>query len=242
VLLLQSDDSRSQTGSFRTFDCYQKEAKGITNLLKLRKAMLSEREKLVVDWYNQNAEDWAKQRKKTSEPSFWAQEYTYFEQLGNPPRKLLEIGSGSGREALEWSRMGYEYSGIDTSTTLIQIARKTEPLGRYFLSSVYEMPFSSNTFDAFSSWAMLPHIPKERIGVALDAIQRVLKPQGLGFIAMREGVEERQEPETGRWFSYYSQNELEDTLTRHGFEILSKGTKPSRVDLTWLTFFVRSQK
>ncbi|MBS3904634.1 MAG: class I SAM-dependent methyltransferase [Simkania sp.] len=204
--------------------------------------MLSEREKLVVDWYNQNAEDWAKQRKKTSEPSFWAQEYTYFEQLGNPPRKLLEIGSGSGREALEWSRMGYEYSGIDTSTTLIQIARKTEPLGRYFLSSVYEMPFSSNTFDAFSSWAMLPHIPKERIGVALDAIQRVLKPQGLGFIAMREGVEERQEPETGRWFSYYSQNELEDTLTRHGFEILSKGTKPSRVDLTWLTFFVRSQK
>lgn len=242
MLLLQSDDSRSQTGSFRTFDCYQKEAKGITNLLKLRKAMLSEREKLVVDWYNQNAEDWAKQRKKTSEPSFWAQEYTYFEQLGNPPRKLLEIGSGSGREALEWSRMGYEYSGIDTSTTLIQIARKTEPLGRYFLSSVYEMPFSSNTFDAFSSWAMLPHIPKERIGVALDAIQRVLKPQGLGFIAMREGVEERQEPETGRWFSYYSQNELEDTLTRHGFEILSKGTKPSRVDLTWLTFFVRSQK
>ena len=202
--------------------------------------MLSEREHLVTNWYNQNAAVWAKQRKKTSEPSFWAQEYACFEQLKKPEGKLLEIGSGSGREAIEWIRMGYEYSGIDTSTALIDIAKETEPLGHYFLTSVYEMPFETNTFDAFSSWAMLPHIPKERIGRALDEIQRVLKPQGLGFIAMREGMEEKQEPETGRWFSYYSQNELEEILMKHDFEVLSKTQKPSRADLTWLIFFVKS--
>ncbi len=204
--------------------------------------MLSEREKLVVDWYDQNAEVWAKQRKSIDEPSFWAQEYAYFEQLQKPQGKLLEIGSGSGREAIEWIQMGYEYSGIDTSKALIQIARQTAPLGHYFHTSVYEMSFPPNTFDAFSSWAMLPHIPKERIGLALDAIRIVLKSKAQGFIAMRKGTGEKQEPETGRWFSYYSQDEFEAILIKHGFEVLSKKRKQSRVDLVWLTFFVKSEK
>ena len=104
------------------------------------------------------------------------------------------------------------------------------------------MPFLLNTFDAFSSWAILPHIPKERIGMALDAIQRVLKSEGVGFIAMREGVGEKQEQETGRWFSYYSQSEFEHILIKQRFEILLKSRKQSRADLVWLPFFVRSQK
>lgn len=204
--------------------------------------MLSERERLIVDWYDQNAEIWAKSRKAASEPSFWAKEYAHFKELKKSQGKLLEIGSGSGREAIEWIRMGYEYNGIDTSLALIQIAKQTASLGRYFHTSVYEMPFPFNTFDAFSSWAMLPHVPKERIGIALDAIQRVLKPGGIGFIAMREGMGEKQEPETGRWFSYYSQIEFEGILGKHGFEILLKNRKQSRPDLVWLTFFVKTLK
>ena len=202
--------------------------------------MLTEKEKLVSEWYDQNGELWAQQRKKTSEPSFWAQEYKYFVELREPRGSLLEIGSGSGREAREWIRMGYEYSGIDTSSVLINIARQTEPAGHYFHSSVYEMPFAPRSFDAFSSWALMPHIPKERIGVALDAIHKVLKTGALGFIAMREGEGERQEPETGRWFSYYSQDEFEEVLKAHGFEVIRKGRKVSRVNLTWLTFFIRA--
>src|SRR3990167_8575329 len=148
--------------------------------------MLSVREKIVVDWYDNNAEKWAGQRKNIAEPSFWAQEYASFEQLNKSPGKILEIGSGSGREAIEWIRMGYEYSGIDTSKELIQIAKKTEPLGQYHHTSIYEMPFAPNTFDAFSSWAMLPHVPKDRIGIGVDALRHVLKHDAMGFFAMRE--------------------------------------------------------
>ena len=204
--------------------------------------MLSDRERVVVDWYDKNAQVWAKQRKTTSAPSFWVQEYTHFQKLQKPQGNLLEIGSGSGREAIEWIRMGYKYTGIDTSEALIQIAKQTEPLGDYFHASVYEMPFLPNTFDAFSSWAMLPHVPKNRIGVALDAIHNILKPKSLGFIAMREGTEEKQEPETGRWFSYYTQDEFEEILVSHGFEVLSRDRKLSRAGLTWLTFFVTPNK
>src|SRR5579872_6952159 len=200
--------------------------------------MLSDREQFVTDWYDRHGEAWAGQRKKTSEPSFWVQEYEAFKLLRKPQGELLELGSGSGREAIEWVRMGYKYSGIDPSKTLIQIAQRNEPAGRYFHSSLYDMPFASNTFDAFSSWSLMPHIPKERIGIALVAIRKVLKSGGMGFIAMREGTGEKQEPSTGRWFSYYSDVEFEAILKNHGFNVVSKGRKESRADLTWLTFFV----
>lgn len=203
---------------------------------------LTEQEKSVVSWYNQNAEIWASQRKKISEPSFWVQEYHDFQLLRKPQGKILEIGSGSGREATEWVQMGYEYTGIDTSKNLIQIAEKAEPAGQYFHTSVYQMPFLPHTFDAFSSWAMLPHIPKERIKIVLRLIREVLKTEGLGFIAMREGEKEEQEGEKGRWFSYYFQDEFEKILNECNFEIIQKGRKSSRPNLVWLTFFVRPCK
>ncbi len=204
--------------------------------------ILSERERETIEWYDRHGEIWANQRKKIGEPSFWDEEYRFFQSLKKPDGKLLEIGSGSGREAIEWIRMGFEYTGIDPSASLIQIAKKNTPEGRYFEASVYEMPFDESSFDAFSSWALLPHVPKERIGISLDAIRWVLKPGAIGFMAMREGSGEKQEAETGRWFSYYLQEEFEDILKTRGFEILSKGRKPSRPGLVWLTFFVRSAK
>jgi ubiquinone/menaquinone biosynthesis C-methylase UbiE len=202
--------------------------------------MLSEREKAVVDWYNQNAAIWAGQRKKVTEPSFWQAEYEVFKSLQKPSGKLLEIGSGSGREAIEFLGMGYDYFGIDSSYKLLEIARQRAPLGHYFQTSVYEMPFVPHTFDAFSSWAILPHIPKARIEEVLLGIKNVVKAGGLGFIAMREGDGEQRETNTGRWFSYYQQEEFVSILQNCRFEIVEKGKKVSRPDLTWLTFFVRT--
>ena len=75
--------------------------------------MLSNKEKLVRNWYDRNAYQWAKQRKKLAEPSFWTQEYEIFQSLQPSAGKLLEIGSGSGREATEFIRVGYNYFGIE---------------------------------------------------------------------------------------------------------------------------------
>ncbi len=209
---------------------------------------LSAKEQEVTDWYDQNASLWSEKRREKSKPSFWDQEYREFEKLfpkrGKilPPgrvRKVLEIGSGSGREAIEWIRMGYEYHGIDLSRNLIEIARQTEPKGHYSHTSLYELAFPPHTFDAFSSWALLSHIPKERMGVVLAAIRRVVKRGAIGFIAMREGEGEKREEETGRWFSYYTQAEFSKVLEGGGFEILQMGKRRSRKDLTWLIFFVK---
>ncbi len=199
---------------------------------------LTDTEKQTLAYYDQNAHIWAAKRKTTTETSFWHEEYNEFKNLKTPQGKILEIGSGAGREALELIAMGYEYVGVDASSELLKIAQKTSPLSSFFHATVYNLPFPQKTFDAFSSWSMLPHIPRHRLTEALRSIKRVLKPEAVGFIAMREGEGERLEPETGRWFSYYAQEELEKILQGHGFKVEKKSKKPSRADLTWLTFFV----
>lgn len=199
--------------------------------------MLSDAEQQTLAYYNQNAEAWAAKRKKTTEPSFWHQEYQELKALKSSG-KLLEIGSGSGREAIEFMNLGYEYVGIDNAENLLRIAQQTNPSIQFHHASVYDLPFEAKTFDAFSSWALLPHVPKHRLPDALSSIKRVLKPGGVGFLGMREGTGERQEPETGRWFSYYSSDELGQILCAQGFQIEKNGKKPSRPDLIWLTFFV----
>lgn len=201
--------------------------------------MLSLAEKQTLEYYDTHAEAWANSRKKTSEPSFWHSEYQVLKKLLPPQSTILEIGSGSGRESLELTQMGYTYTGIDTSQELLKIAQKTNPSCTFIHTTAYSLPFLPESFDAFTSWAMLPHIPKERIGDALSSIQKSLKSGAIGFIAMREGEGEKQEPETGRWFSYYTQNEFEKILESAGFKIESKSKKPSRANLTWLIFFIR---
>jgi ubiquinone/menaquinone biosynthesis C-methylase UbiE len=193
--------------------------------------MLSDKERMVVDWYDQNAKTWAKSRKEASEPFFWAKEYAYFKELQKSQGRLLEIGSGSRREAIEWIKMGYEYKGVDTSSALIQFAKQIEPLGHYFHTSVYEMPFPPNTFDAFSSWAMLPHVPKERIGVAVNEIQRVLKPGGIGLVAMREGMGEKQESGTVVGFHIILKLNSRKFWENTGLKFYSNVT--SKVDQIW---------
>ncbi len=200
--------------------------------------MLTEKEYQTLQYYEDHGEEWAEARKKLSELSFWHHEYLEFEQL-KPQGKILEIGSGSGRESVELTSMGYAYIGIDPSQTLLTIARRTNPSCAFLHSTPYNLPFPPNTFDGFTSWALLPHLPKNQIGKALDGVKAVLKADAIGFIAMRQGSGEAQELKTGRWFSYYTHEEFEMILQSHGFATLKKGIKPSRPDLTWLTFFVK---
>jgi SAM-dependent methyltransferase len=56
-------------------------------------------------------------------------------------------------------------------------------------------------------------------------IHRVLKPGGIFALGLIEGDEELYRESSGvnqpRWFSYYSQQEIEQLLGEHDFEVLS---------------------
>ena len=132
---------------------------------------LTPQEKLTIEAYDQNATTWAQSRNKKGD---WAKEKETFKEY-LPSGKVLEIGSGGGRDAKDLIEMGYEYTGTDISKGLLEEARKNNPKATFLLQSVYELDFPEKTFDGFWACAVLLHMPKDRMSEALKSIHNVIK-------------------------------------------------------------------
>ena len=197
---------------------------------------ITEQEKATLQYYNTHAEDWRATHCVNSQ-SFWSDEIWQFHHL-LPSGKILEIGSGSGREAARLIQLGYDYSGTDASEGLLEIARRDNPGAKFFHQSVYDLTFPTRTFDGFWTAATLLHVPKDRMGEALKSIQRVVKPKGLGFISLKEGQGESIDQKTGQFFSYFTTEEFSQILFKNDMAVIhaSKKEQSSR-NVTWLTFF-----
>lgn len=201
---------------------------------------LTQDELQTVDAYNQNAEIWANSRNKKG---VWGNEkkkfHTYL-----PKGKIIDIGSGSGRDGKDLVDMGYEYIGTDISEGLLKIAKKINPGVPYFLKSVYDLDFEKESFDGFWASAVLLHIPKDRIDEALTSIRNIIKPGGIGFISLKKGEGERfvegdhARIQYKRFFSFYEQDEFTEILKRNHFEILESYVF-EHTDKKWLAFFVK---
>ena len=198
---------------------------------------LTPQEELTIKAYDDKASDWAS---KHSDAHFWGKEMDKFRQL-LPKGKILEIGSGGGRDAKELIELGYEYTGIDASEGLLTVAKKLNPKGKFLLKSLYELDFFDNEFDGFWSSATLLHIPKERIKEVLQNIHKVIRKDGIGFISLKQGIGEKMEPDN-RLFAYYEKEEFKKILLQNGFEVLDISLNPMSEKTIWLVYLVKAIK
>ncbi|TSC89420.1 MAG: type 11 methyltransferase [Microgenomates group bacterium Gr01-1014_5] len=206
---------------------------------------LSRDERLTIASYDNMAEAWAREH---ATPGWWSEEIAKFKGY-LPTGKIIEVGSGGGRDAKELVEAGYGYVGTDVSSGLLVEAKKLNPGVAFLNQSVYELDFPDNSFDGFWASAVLLHIPKNRIDEALQSLGRVVRDKGVGFISVKQGEGERMEFEEAhapsvhqRLFSYYSEDEFKDVLLRNNFTTLEFYLKPSGGKTTWLVFFVQARK
>lgn len=159
--------------------------------------MLTSEEKKTLKYYDKHAEEWSKDRSPLTS-SFWDQDVEKFHHF-LPKGKIIEIGSGSGREASRLIALKYDYIGTDLSKGLLGYAKKNNPKGKFLLKNVYDLDFPANFFDGFWTSATLLHIPKSKIEIALKSINRILKQGAVGFISIKEnkGISESEEEKTG---------------------------------------------
>jgi len=194
---------------------------------------LTPEEKTTLETYNVIAEGWAQEH---SGGDFWRKELNIFKEL-LPTGRVLEIGSGGGRDAKELIALGYDYTGTDISSRFLEIAKRENPTGSFFLQSVYDLSFPGIQFDGFWVAAVLLHIPKKNIDSALQKIRAVVKNGGIGFIAIKKGDGERMESDK-RFFAYYLEDEFAHILQKNNFEIIQMSVHPSSERTIWLWFFV----
>ncbi len=116
-------------------------------------------------------------------------EYGYFVRKilnrGIRSGKVLDIGAGSGRLAIELAKAkncNFDIIGLDISENMLQKARKNAREGgveskiKFILASGSELPFPEKSFDLVMSYASLHHWFHPIL--VFNEIQRVVKAEG----------------------------------------------------------------
>ncbi|MFX0041157.1 MAG: class I SAM-dependent methyltransferase [Promethearchaeota archaeon] len=146
----------------------------------------------------------------------------------NGVRKILDIGSGTGRHLIFFSKKGFEIYGFDASPKAISIAKEwlaEENLKAEIKLSRIEtkFPYDDNFFDAIISIQVIHHNKMKDILYTVSEIERVIKKGGIIFITFPrlEGEGDLEdwklkEIETG---TYIPQAGQEKGLPHHFFSI-----------------------
>ncbi len=93
---------------------------------------------------------------------------------------ILDIGCGNGRLLNLFENKDIDYTGIDSSKELIEIAKKNYGKQRNFIhANALSLPFQDKTFDMVFSIAVLHHVPSKKFRACfVSEANRVLKPKG----------------------------------------------------------------
>lgn len=173
-------------------------------------------ERDLAAYYDQEADARAKQ--PLDQPRLDARA-EFVGRLGANPGRLLEIGTGAGRDTGHFADRGIDTYGIDLSVE--QLRHAAARGGLVALASVRALPFADKSFDAAWTMSTLMHVPEGGIQIALAELRRVLIPNGLAGIGVWGGpdvedlaTEERYDPP--RLFSRRSDERWQEMLASVG--------------------------
>lgn len=137
----------------------------------------------------------------------------------NVQGKVLDVGSGPGRDALILQQAGLEVTCLDASSAMVEITKQKGLAS--VLADFSAIPFPDETFAGVWAYTSLLHVPKAEVGKSLQEIRRVLKKDGVLGVGLiegeTEGYVESAPMNLPRYFAYYTKEEIEKFLKEHGF-------------------------
>jgi len=98
------------------------------------------------------------------------------EVLGHGPGRVLDAGMGGGRLVAELDARGWTTTGIDTSPSMVELARQRFPQAaeRLLVADLAELPFADASFDAAVVTGALEYV--DELDRGLREVARVLRP------------------------------------------------------------------
>jgi SAM-dependent methyltransferase len=137
---------------------------------------------------------------------------------GNPANAVvLEIGCGNGRDARAIIRRSGHYTGIDTSESMIDLARQKVPSGQFrvadALSFEYEGPY-----DIVFAFAAFRHMNPDELTTVLKQIHASLKTGGVLYVSSNHADSYRSEARNDKYgtriIHYYNPKLLQQRAPR----------------------------
>jgi SAM-dependent methyltransferase len=166
---------------------------------------------------------------------FWEQFPTDFLQAFReqaPGNRVLNLGSGSGRDAVLLRQLGFEVICVDGSEAMVNMTRK---LGLTSVQADFRaLDFEPESFDAIWAYTSLIHIPKPEAQAVIESVRTLLPTGGVLALGVIEGdhdgmVKRDSMPDEERYFKFYTADELRAMTEAAGYEfVFAKDYQPHR--------------
>lgn len=144
--------------------------------------------------------------------------------------KILDVATGTGKQAFAFAKKGYDVAGIDLSEAMLGIARKKNKYrnAKFQAADATSMPFENQSFDVVSISFALHDMPPTIREKVLKEIVRVTRPDGMIIIVDYALPQNRLgrfliyhlvKLYEGEYYSNFIKTDLKDSLRKSGVEV-----------------------
>jgi 2-polyprenyl-3-methyl-5-hydroxy-6-metoxy-1,4-benzoquinol methylase len=171
--------------------------------------MTSRSDSATLDAYTKNAARYSQNWLDQPPPNDL---YALLETYLVPEGKTADIGCGNGRDAAWLAAHNYDVTGFDAATSMLDEARRMHPQIAFREASLPALEAIDETFDNVICETVIMHLPAESIVLAVDNLQRILRPNGVMYLSWRvtEGEDLRQAD--GRLYTAFEPKTVVDAL------------------------------
>lgn len=160
----------------------------------------------MSNYYESNAERYAAETFSAN----MSKQYQRFLPLLKNGGKILDVGSGSGRDACYFQKQGYQVTALEPSKNLCREIRKVFS-GEIMCSDIQNYQ-PAERYDGIWACASLIHLQEEEVLQFFEKIDQYLNDNGIIYISGKNGISTG-EVEDGRFFLEFTDQLVEKILT-----------------------------
>lgn len=160
----------------------------------------------MCNYYESNAERYAAETFSAD----MSEQYQRFLPLLKDRAKILDVGSGSGRDACYFQKHGYQVTALEPSKNLCREIRKVFS-GEIVCSDIQNYQ-SVERYDGIWACASLIHLQEEEVLCFFKKIDMYLNNNGIVYASGKSGIFTG-EVEDGRFFLEFTEQLVEKILT-----------------------------
>ncbi len=160
----------------------------------------------MSNYYESNAERYA------AETVFadMSEQYQRFLPMLKKEAKILDVGSGSGRDACYFQTLGYQVTALEPSKNLCREIRKVFS-GEIVCSDIQSYQ-PMERYDGIWACASLIHLQEEEVLCFFEKIDLYLNDNGIVYVSGKNGISTGK-AEDGRFFLEFNEQLIEKILT-----------------------------
>lgn len=189
---------------------------------------------MTKDYYNKNAKEFIENTINLDMSNL----YIRFEKYLPKNAKILDLGFGSGRDSLYFSKKGYIVTSTDISEEFVKIGREILT-NEVILLDTLKMDYN-NVFDAIWACSSLLHFNDAELEIAFKNCYNALKNGGVMYTSFKKGTFIGLR--NGRFFHDFELDDLIFIIKKFNFEILetftTKDIRPDRVE-EWINVIIK---